>query len=466
MKTIKLGFVPAHRVPFDEDWAKDMRKRCLKVFSQIPGLEVICPDEQVTPGGLVCNDADAANTINLFQDEGIDGLIIGTMTFGDEVAALTVASAFQDYPILLFGTKEGPFTPGGCRKSDSFCGTLSISSGLYRRNILFDFAGIVFPEEKLFQDKVKDFVRLCTIINGFIGARIGLVGPRPERFETCIFSEDEMMRQFAQRVVPTSLPDIMERAAAIKDNSAEIKKINQEMKKQADLSALKASNIRDIVKLEMALEQFAEEKELSGMGIQCWTAIQQVYGLSPCYAMGRLTDKGIMTACEVDIYGTLTMLVQYLASQEKTPPHFIDWTIRHQEKENVFLAWHCGNAPPSLACKSSGISIQYHSILGESLGIDRSMGTGEFQLKPGTVTLSRLIENEGQFKMLITNGKIIESNQKLRGAWSWVQVPDLDDLYETLVREGFTHHASLIHGDYTNVMEKACDFLGIDTVVV
>jgi L-fucose isomerase-like protein len=466
MKNIKLGFVPAHREPFNEDWARKLRQRCLDVFSKIAGLEVICPDLTITPGGLVHNDLDAENTIKLFKKNNIDGLIIGTMTFGDEVAALAVASSFKEHPIFLFGTKEDAFTPEGCRKSDSFCGTLSISSGLHRRHISFDFGGVVFPEEKIFQEKVRDFIRVCSIIKGFVGAKIGLVGPRPERFETCIFSEDEMMRQFAQRVVPTSLPDIMERAKRIQNDSPQIKSLIQEMKKQADLSALKAENVGDIVKLELVLEQFAAEKELCGMGIQCWTAIQEVYHISPCYVMGRLTDKGIMTACEVDIYGVLTMLIQNLASLGKAPPHFIDWTIRHQEKENTFLAWHCGNAPPSLKCKSSRISIKYHSILGESLGVIRSMGTGEFQLKPGVVTLGRLIEHEGQFKMLITSGKIIESNQKLRGAWSWVEVPDLDNLYEVLVREGFTHHASLIHGDYVNVIGKACEFLGIDTVTV
>ena len=53
-----------------------------------------------------------------------------------------------------------------------------------------------------------------------------------------------------------------------------------------------------------------------------------------------------------------------------------------------------------------------------------------------------------QFKMLISKGEIVPSKQNLRGSWSWVQVPDLDKLYNTLVMEGFTHHASLIHGDY------------------
>jgi L-fucose isomerase-like protein len=387
------------------------------------------------------------------------------MTFGDEVSALAVASAFRDKPVLLFGTKEGPFTPDGNRRSDSFCGTLSISSGLHRRQIPFIFAGIVFPEESNFKDSVMDFLRVCAISRGFIGARIGLVGPRPERFETCIFSEDQLMRQFKQRVIPIDLVDIMSRAISQKDSPA-VKKIVENIKAQVDSSAIEAATMQNIAGLEYALEQFAAEKGLVALGVQCWTAMQSVYGISPCHAMGRLTDKGIMTSCEVDIYGVLTMLTQYLASLGETVPHFIDWTIKHQEKENVFLAWHCGNAPPSLACRAGDISLKYHSILGPSLGINRSMGTAEFQLAPGEVTISRLQEHDGKFKMLVAGGEIVTSKQNLRGSWSWVEVPDLDKLYATLVKEGFTHHGSLVHGDCSRALVSACELLGIEAVIV
>lgn len=194
--------------------------------------------------------------------------------------------------------------------------------------------------------------------------------------------------------------------------------------------------------------------------------MQQVYGVSPCYCMGRLTDRGVMCSCEVDIYGSLTMLIQHLASMKTTPPHFIDWTIKHQEKENVFLSWHCGNAPPSLVCQGCLVTLQSHSILGEMLGLERSVGTAEFQLKPGLVTICRLVEYNGQFKMLVTKGKVETADQNLRGSWCWVKVQSLDKLYRTLVEKGFTHHASIIHGDYTKPIVDACKFLGIETVTV
>jgi L-fucose isomerase-like protein len=466
VEDIKIGFVPAHREPFDDGWAVEMRKRCLDSLASVKGLKVIVPGAKLTPGGLVRDDSDAEKTIGLFREEKIDGLVIGAMTFGDEVSALAVASNFRDLPILLFGTKEGDFTSDGGRRSDSFCGTLAVSSGLHRRKIPFLFAGILFPEDSEFKPGITNFVSVCSIVKGFKGARIGLVGPRPERFETCISNEDALINQFDQRVVPVSILDIMLRLEGIKQSAPELQKIIRDMKKEADLSALGAEKAGIIAGLQYALKQFAQEKELSALAVQCWTAIQQAYGISACYALGRVTGSGLMTACEVDVYGALTMLVQNLATLKTVPPHFIDWTIRHQKKKDVFLSWHCGNAPPSLACRAGGISIRSHSILGKPLGKERTLGTAEFQLKPGVVTLCRLTEFDGKFKMLVTKGEIVESPQQLRGSWSWVKVPDLDGLYRTLVEEGFTHHASQVHGDYAGPIQDACAFLGIRVVNV
>ena len=83
MDRIKIGFVPAHRESLSEDWAAQLRKRCLAVFSKIPGLDIIVPDESLTKRGFVLNNAEAEKVISFFREKGIDGLIIGTMTFGD-----------------------------------------------------------------------------------------------------------------------------------------------------------------------------------------------------------------------------------------------------------------------------------------------------------------------------------------------------------------------------------------------
>lgn len=464
---LKIGFVPAHREPFSEKWAIDMRRRTLKALESISkenNMEIIIPEESLTAKGLVRDDSDAEKVIELFKTKDLAGILIGTMTFGDELSAITIAEKMPELPVLLFGTKEGAFTQDGNRRSDSFCGTLSVASGLYRRGIPFAFLGICFPEENIFSQTIKDFVRTCAAVKGFIGAKIGQVGPRPESFETCAINEFPLIEQFGQRVVPISLVDIFHAAETVEKK--EVSQIIEEIKEGANCQQVKEETIDKAARLELALKDFVKQKNLNGLAIQCWDAMQKIYGISSCLTMGRLTEQGIMTACEVDIHGTLAMLVQYLASLKETVPHFIDWTIQHQSKENVFLAWHCGNAPQVLAAKDSPACLKTHSILAPALGPEKSEGTAEFKLKPGTVTFTRIVEYDGQFKMLITKGVILPSKDKLRGDWGWVEVTDLEKLYRTLIEEGFTHHASMIHGDITAPLIEFCRFTGMETIVV
>jgi L-fucose isomerase-like protein len=77
----------------------------------------------------------------------------------------------------------------------------------------------------------------------------------------------------------------------------------------------------------------------------------------------------------------------------------------------------------------------------------------------------RCLKAFSQNKMIVTNGEATKSNQRLRGSWSWVTVPNLELLYATLI-ERFVHHANLIHGDYSSAIADACDYLGVETVEV
>ena len=97
---------------------------------------------------------------------------------------------------------------------------------------------------------------------------------------------------------------------------------------------------------------------------------------------------------------------------------------------------------------------------------DTQAGLAQFQIKPGKVTFCRLAEYDNVWKMLITTGEIVPSDETLAGTWSWVEVKDHDRLYRTLVEEGFVHHASMIHGDYTAALLQVCKFLDIEPIVV
>src|SRR3989304_9225183 len=268
MEKVRLGFVPSQRDVFDRKWARDMRVRVLKAFEEIEEIEIIAPDAGVTKDGLVASDKDSDKVLNLFRKKGIDGIFIGTMTFGNEIPAISTPARIPGLPVLLFGTKEGPFTPDRNRLSDSFCGTLSIASGLYRRKRPFVFLGICFPEEDLFKEKIRNFASTVKAVKSFVGAKIGVIGARPEPFETCAINEKPLIERFGQRLIQVPLPDVFTAARNLKDSEPAVKKALSEIYKCANCSAVTRPALLRAVKLEIALTNIAKERGLSGMGVE------------------------------------------------------------------------------------------------------------------------------------------------------------------------------------------------------
>jgi L-fucose isomerase-like protein len=481
---IKIGFVPSYRGDFGPPpaWCVQMRAEALAAFRKITGLQIVAPtpcpddDKQVdtlhgyTPAGMVGNLDQGEAVAEYFMQQKVDGIIIGALDFGDERSTAKVAEKLR-VPALLYATKEppAPDAPSMARVSDSYCGTLSIASALYRRRIPFHYAGIFFHDDAEFLSEVDSFVRAVSAVKGLKNARIGQVGVRPASFETVGYDEAAMIRKFGQNVIFAEVSEIVQRAQQYADADPLVVETVKSIRGEVAQATVSGEFLVKTAKLELAAAKFFEQHKLSAMAMQCWPSLQQIYGLSPCSLFGRLTGRGMLTACEADILGALAMLVQYRAALGATAPHFIDWTIRHREKENRFLAWHCGNAPVCLAAHPRETALRSRRDMKGALEADPSdamAGLCQFQIRPGKVTLCRLQEYDGQWKMLIAAGEIIPSDETLAGTWSWVEVRDHRKLYRTLVEEGFVHHASMIHGDQTQALQEACKFLDIRPVVV
>jgi len=463
MEKVRLGFVPSHRYPFDEDWAVEMRRRCLDALKSVDGIEVVVPSVGLVHNGLVRDDVGASATIDLFAQREVQGIIIGNMTFGDEISAASIAEAL-DLPVLAFGTREGSFTEDGGRRSDSFSGTLAVASALYRRRIPSLFMGSVWPEEATFARWVETFARACAAVDGFLGARIGMFGLRPERLEMTAINETALINRFRQRVVNVPLSQVFAAARARSEGDHRVLATLDEMTREANCRACSEEALLKAARLELALKECFKERGLAAAAVSCQGDMQEVYGICACSTLSRLTREGMMVSCEADLYGALTMLVQHLASQRATVPCPFEWTVQHQEIANVFLAWNHGSAPISLADDPDAVLVRKESVLSQMVGPERAQCAIEFQLKPGLVTLCRLVEYHGEFKMLITRGEVIHSTDDLRGVWGWVRVPDLAQLYRLLAEQGFTNRASLVYGDIADAVEAFCRFVGIRVV--
>jgi L-fucose isomerase-like protein len=459
-----------------------MREESFRALSALSGVaQVVMPqpspdgrtldaDKGLTPFGAVHDLDEAEAVVDYFRSQRVDALALCPLDFGDERSAGKVAEKLG-VPVLLYATKEpaGLDGPAMARQSDSYCGNLSMASALYRRKIPFHFAGIFFPDEPEFAAAVDPFIRAAAVVKGMKGARLGQVGVRPATFETVGYDEHALALKFGQNIIYANLDDIVEMTRRYADDDPQVAETMASVQSEFPQITVSSGYLLNAAKLELALAEFWRRSKLSAMAVQCWPAIQRMMNISVCNTYSRLTDRGMFTACEADVLGAEAMLISYHAALGATAPHFIDWTIQHRDNPNWLLAWHCGNAPVSLAADRSKAALRSRKDMAGALPapeIDPQAGLNQFQIRPGRVTFCRLAEYDNQWKLLITTGEVIPSDEALAGTWSWVEVKDHARLYRTLVEEGFVHHASMIHGDFTEALIQACKFLDIRPVML
>lgn len=462
MRKVKIGFIPSHRVPFSDEWATTMRDRCLAEMGKVPGLEVVVPDKSLTQGGVVRSLEDAQKTLKLFREHEVAGVILGGMTFGHETSAVGVVAAGmpKGTPVLQFATK-GEVREDGTRPSDSWCGQFMIASALKRREIVFEHIPTCFPEDPVFKEQVGRFTRACAATEAFRGARIGQLGARPEEFESVWWDEASLQKDFNQTVVPVDLADVFMRLDAIPASDPDVKRVAEEIRAESEIPPESGEAASTLARMELTLKRLAEEKELDAMAVNCWEQVQKRYGICVCSVLGRLTDQGHLCACEVDVYGACSLVAAAAAGLGETPPHFIDFTELHPKQENVWLAWHCGNAPPSLCASDCTPCIREHMIL----PVSPSWGTREFNLKTGPVSCCRLVEYDGQFTMFIGEGEMIDIPPRNRGSYGWVKVRDVMDWERKMVEHGVIHHGVVIHDPaVADALESFCRLNGIEVV--
>ncbi len=470
MQTVKIGFVPSTWESWDGSaftgrLAGKMRQRCLDVFAKIPGLEIVVPSTELTEDGCVGTVDEGIATAELFLKENVQGLIIGNMNFGFETAVGALLSKMpKTLPVLHFATKSGPYSPQGNRATDTWCGQFMTCSSLKRRGFLFEHIPTCNPEDAIFAEKVEIFTRAVNAISRFRGERILQIGTRPTAFESQFFSEEDLMKHFSQVLVPVDLATAYERLDALSPDDPEVLRVAEEIRAGADLITEETpGSIINQARLELMIIGLAKEYHCNVIASSCWESLQHRYNIAACSTFSRLNSQGYSVGCEVDVMGALTMYVMNCCALGETPADFIDWTDLHPTEDNVWLAWHCGNA----ACELCASDCKKHLMMNERLGLwsPTCYGSMEFRMKDGPVTCARMVEYDGKYTMFYGTGEIVNIGPMVRGAYGWVKVNDVMDWEQKMIDCGVIHHGALIHDPkVADALAMFCKFLNIEGV--
>lgn len=459
-KKVSLGFIPANRGFFSDELAARMRKGTIGAIRDA-GAKVVVPSMKDTKVGCVETRDEAVKVGRMFADRRVDGIVVSAVNFGDEQGvAQTLREADLDVPVLIVGCQEEEPLRRTTQRRDSFCGLLSIAESLRQLGMAYSVPEepICFPSDESFRGTLERFVSVCRVVGGLRAARYGQLGARPDAFWTCRYSE-KALQQLGPTVVSLDLSEVFAAVEGMK-NTAAVRRVVGEIRETIDCSAVGDEVVEKIARFEAFCRNFVQENDLDGLGIQCWTSVQENLGICACSAMSRLNDSGIPCACEADMLGTLSMHALQLASGG--PSCLADWNNLHNEDPELVNCWHCGVFPVSWAKGKPRMGCQ--EIVATDLGRDRCMGVVEFVMQDGPVTLCRATQdNEGRHKAALAQGTVEPNPAETFGSYGWVRMPGMGKLYKDVLLRHFPHHVAMNRSTVGNVLWEALgNYLGFE----
>jgi L-fucose isomerase-like protein len=269
---------------------------------------------------------------------------------------------------------------------------------------------------------------------------VGAIGARTTPFKTVRIDEVALQRH-GITVETFDLSDVFARLRAVQPADPRYREKAEALRAFSSWEGVPEPAFQNLVRLAVTLSQLSQEARLDALAVRCWTEMQQQLGISPCVAMGLLTESGLVSACEVDIGNAVMMRALSLASY--SPAALLDWNNNYGDEDDKCILFHCGPAPASLM-RGPG-RITDHSILANAVGEGNSFGCNVGRLKPGDFTFGSLLTDAGTVKAYVGEGRITEDPiaDDFFGVAGVAEIPKLQDVLLHIGSNGHRHHVSI-----------------------
>jgi L-fucose isomerase-like protein len=463
LKPVTLGIIVGNRGFFPDHLCNEGRTAILQALAA-EGIQAVALSPEETKFGSVETLADARRCAELFaRHRGeIDGVLVTLPNFGDERGvANSLRWADLNVPVLVHAFPDEPGQMTTANRRDSFCGKISVCNNLHQYGIPFSLTQqhTLAPDSPAFHADLRWFAGVCRVVRGLRRARVGMIGARPAAFNTVRFSE-KVLERAGISVETLDLSEVFGRAARIKDGDPALVRKLEEVRGYVPTSGVPSEALVRMAKLGAVVDAWADENGLQGTAIQCWTAMQEFYGIVPCTLMSMMSNRLMPSACETDILGVLAMYALALASGR--PSAILDWNNSYGDDPDKAVVFHCSNLPKDMLLDSAtqaedGAVMDFNAILAQTLGREITYGTVSGRMRPGPFTFARLStdESRGTLRAYVGEGRVTNDPLRTFGGFGVVHVPRLQKLLRYVCEHGFEHHVALTLAECASVVEEA-----------
>ena len=386
-KKMTMGVIIGNRGFFPDQLAKSGREEMIQALAKA-GMDCVVLSPEDSKHGAVETHEEAKRCAALFQKnrDKIDGVIVSLPNFGDERAiADTMRMARLDVPILVQATPDDAANMTILHRRDSFCGKMSACNNLRQYGIPYSLTKLhtVSPGSTDFQNDLAWFAAVCRVANGMRNLRVGSIGARPTAFNTVRYSE-KLLEAHGISTETLDLSEVFGRIAKLKDDHAGVQGKLADIRKYVTTSGVPDAALIKMAKLGYVIDDWMKQTDVKISAVQCWTSMEEYFGVVPCTIMSMMSNNLLPAACEVDVCGTLSMHALALASQ--TPSALLDWNNNYGDDPNKAVCFHCSNLPKHFF---QDVRMDFQEIIAGTVGKENTFGTVVGRVKPGAMSFAR-----------------------------------------------------------------------------
>ncbi len=450
-KPVTLGVLVGNRGFFPAHLCDSGRKIMLKVLEQ-EGINAVCLTPEETKYGAVFSLDDSQKCADLFKahrDE-IDGILITLPNFGEETAiANALRWAGLDVPVLIHAYPDDVAKMTAADRRDSFCGKMSCCNNLKQFGIKYTLTTLhtVDPESDGFRADVRKFAGVCRVVKGLRNVRFGAIGARPAAFKTVRYSE-KLLERSGISIETIDLSEIFGRASKLKESDAVVKTKMDEITSYVITKGVPHDPLVKMAKLGAVIDNWMADNRLVASALQCWTAMEEFYGVVPCTLMSMMSNGLMPSACEVDVAGLTGMYAMVLASGKASA--LVDWNNNYGDDPDKGVVFHCSNLPKDIfvdetISKEDIPVMDYQAIIAGTVGKDNTYGTvaGRVRAVPFTYCRVSTDEFKGGVCAYVGQGDLTNDPLKTFGGYGVVKIPNLQKLLAYICENGLEHHTAI-----------------------
>jgi L-fucose isomerase-like protein len=450
MKQPVLGVIVGNRGFFPGHLCETGRQTVLDLLER-EGIKAIALGPTDTPYGSVESVADSQKLADLFKQhrDEITGVLVTLPNFGDERAIANVMRwSGLDVPILMHAFPDEADKMSVEYRRDSFCGKMSACNNLKQYGFKYSLTTnhTEDPSSPLFLKDLRDFVATCQVVAGLKGARVGLIGARPANFITVRFSE-KLFERAGISTETIDLSEIFGRAQHLNGNPKVAQKLDQ-ICSYVNVADTPAHALDKMARLGVVIDDWMADNGLVASAIQCWTSMEEYYGVVPCTLMSIMSNGLMPSACETDIAGVVGMYAMALASNR--PSALVDWNNNFGEDPDKCVVFHCSNLPKDVfvpqSIRAEDIMVMdYQAIIAGTVGKENTFGTVVGRVKSDPFTYCRVSTDDfnGKIQVYLGEGELTNDPLDTFGGFGVAKIPNLQALLAHICENGFEHHTAI-----------------------